>query len=80
VDITRPTLVDRAKGKIPPGVYMRDIAEVRKGSNTFDFKSSQTPPEQDDHCLALIATERTLSLELPSTVRVFYYLLKRDVT
>jgi hypothetical protein len=67
VDVTRPTLADRGKGKVPPGLYMRDISEVRKGSDSCDFqKNPSGVPEHDEHCLSLIATERTISLELPS--------------
>ena len=29
VEFTRPSLSDRAKGKVPYGLYIRDIAEVR---------------------------------------------------
>lgn len=66
VAVARPTLADRAKGKVPPGVYMRDIAEVRRGSVSYHFKKNPNPPSSDEHCLSLIATEGTLSLELPS--------------
>ncbi len=64
----RPTIAERAMGKVPPGLYMRDIAEVRKGWDSFDFKTNGDPPLDPDRCLSLIGTERTISLELPSKV------------
>ena len=52
-----------------PGLYMRDVAEVRGGSDSFDFKKNSNPPIDPDHCLSLIGSERTISLELPGKVR-----------
>ena len=72
VDFRRPTLADRAKGKVPPGIYMRDIAVILKGDEAaacFDFAYSQSPPSKSEQCLTLIATERAICLELPSGVR-----------
>jgi hypothetical protein len=68
VDDSRPTLIDRAKGKMPPGIYMRDIAEVRAGDESFDFRENMFRPADPECCLSLIGTERTLSLELPGKV------------
>ena len=65
-DSIRPTLVDRALGKIPPGLYLRDISEVREGYSSLDFKKSATPPQDKDRCLALVGSERTICLEMPS--------------
>jgi hypothetical protein len=65
-DSIRPTLVDRALGKIPPGLYLRDISEVREGYSSLDFKQSATPPQDTDRCLALVGSERTICLEMPS--------------
>lgn len=70
MDNRRPTLSEVQSGKVPPGVYIRDIAEVRVGLDSFDFRSSRDPPVDSDNCFTLIATERTISLELPSKVRV----------
>lgn len=69
VDVRRPTLADRAQGKIPPGIYMRDIAIVLMGAaaaRAYDFGYDGSLPDNTDHCLALIATERAICLELPS--------------
>ena len=68
VDDKRPTLIDRAKGKMSPGIYMRDIAEVRGGGDSHDFIMHSKPPTNPDFCLSLIGTERTISLELPGKV------------
>ena len=71
VDVRRPTLADRAKGKVPPGIYMRDIAVILKGEEaavSFDFADSSSPPRKPEQCLSLIATERAICLELPSGV------------
>lgn len=66
VDVSRPSQHDRAKGKIPPGLYLRDIGEVREGASAYDFVNNAEPPEEDDQCLSLIGTERTICLQLPS--------------
>ena len=63
-------MAERAMGKVPPGLYMRDIAEVRKGAESYDFKKNPDPPSDPDRCLSLIGTERTISLELPSKARI----------
>ena len=52
-----------------PGLYMRDIAEVRGGFDSFDFKKNANAPLDPDLCLSLIGSERTISLELPGKVR-----------
>jgi hypothetical protein len=70
VDVARPNQHDRARGKVPPGLYLRDIGEVREGAKAFDFMRNSEPPEEEDfdNCLALIGTERTICLQLPSKV------------
>lgn len=65
-DKVRPTLVDRAIGKVAPGLYMRDISEVREGDNSQDFKLSPTPPLDRNKCMSLVGSERSLCLEMPS--------------
>lgn len=71
MDDKRSTLIDRAKGKMSPGLYMRDIAEVRAGFDSFDFKKNANAPTDPDLCLSLIGSERTISLELPGKVRAY---------
>ena len=71
MDDKRSTLIDRAKGKMSPGLYMRDIAEVRAGFDSFDFKKNTNAPTDPDLCLSLIGSERTISLELPGKVRAY---------
>lgn len=66
VDVSRPSQLDRSKGKVPPGLYLRDIGEVREGANAYDFIHNSEPPDLDDQCLSLIGTERTICLQLPS--------------
>lgn len=68
MDVSRPSQTDRSKGKVPPGLYLRDIGEVREGANAYDFIHNAEPPELDDQCLSLIGTERTICLQLPSKV------------
>ncbi len=68
VDDKRPTLIDRAKGKMSPGLYMRDIAEVRGGDFSYDFRKNASPPTSSELCMSLIGSERTISLELPGKV------------
>lgn len=52
---------------------MRDIAEVRGGFDSYDFTKNTNAPTDPDLCLSLIGSERTISLELPGKVRVFYH-------
>lgn len=69
VDISRPNQRQRAKGKVSPGLYLRDIGEVRAGSRAFDFQQSSyySPKEaESEQCMSLIGTERTLCLLLKS--------------
>jgi len=54
------------KGKVHPGIYFRDLSEVRLGHGCFDFMEDSDPPENEEQCLALIGTERSICLELPS--------------
>jgi hypothetical protein len=61
-------MADRAQGKIPPGLYLRDISEVREGSDSFQFAKNSIQPKEPDNCLSLVGSERTISLELPSKV------------
>ena len=69
VESTRPSQTEKSKGKIPVGLYLRDIGEVREGANAFDFLKSSDSPEYDAQCLALIGSERAICLQLPSKVR-----------
>lgn len=66
VDLSRPSLKDRAAGKIPPGIFVRDIADIRNGVKSYEFTKNQSPPEDEDKCLFIVSSERTLCLELPS--------------
>ena len=74
VDDRRPTLIDRAKGKTSPGLYMRDIAEVRGGDFSHDFQKNVSRPANADLCLSLIGSERTISLELPGKMERDWFL------
>jgi hypothetical protein len=56
-----------------PGLYMRDIAEVRGGSDSYDFTKNTNAPTDPDLCLSLIGSERTISLELPGKVCTSYH-------
>ena len=65
---TRPTLVEKAKGKVPYGLYIRDIAEVREGAEAFDFRCNPHAPmpEEEDFCMSLIGSECSICLQCPS--------------
>jgi hypothetical protein len=69
VDNVRPSMAERAQGKIPPGLYLRDISEVREGAHSYQFSENTNPPENNSCCLSIVGSERTISLELPSKVR-----------
>jgi hypothetical protein len=56
------------KGFIPPGVYLRDISEVRAGLDSFHFQKHKKAPVEPTHCLSLVASERTITVEFPSRV------------
>lgn len=66
VDKARPNLRDKAKGRIPPGVYLRDIALVQRGVSAYAFRKSLVLPEDHGTCMTLIGTEMSISLQLPS--------------
>lgn len=63
---TRPTVAERLAGKIPPGLYLRDICEIRPGPDSVNFNRNHKKPTDADHCLSLIGTEKTYSIEFPS--------------
>ena len=75
VDSVRPSMAERAQGKIPPGVYLRDIAEIREGAESFHFTENKSPPRNSNNCLSLVGSEKTISLELPSKVSILYYII-----
>jgi hypothetical protein len=74
-DKMRPTISERAKGTIPPGLYVRDVSEVRQGVKALPFLRSSSAPSNADVCLSLIGSERTISLEFPSQVFTLLRLL-----
>ena len=63
VSTTRPPVVQT---ELYTGVYLRDVAEVVGGAHTFGFAAQPEPPSSNEQCLNLIASERTLCLQLPS--------------
>ena len=71
MDHVRPSMAERAQGKIPPGIYLRDIAEIREGAESFQFTENKVPPRDINNCLSLVGSERTISLELPSKVQTY---------
>lgn len=73
INSSRPTVAERLAGKIPPGVYLRDICEVRPGPDAVNFSRNSRQPNDLDHCLSLIGTEKTYSIEFPSKVCTFIY-------
>lgn len=62
----RPPISEKNKGKIPHGLYVRDIAEVRPGTLSNDFVKNFHRPADEDACFSIIGSESTLSLELPN--------------
>ena len=61
----RPPISDE---RLYPGVYLRDVAEVVGGDHTFAFATHPEKPNSQEQCLNIIASERTLCLQLPSEV------------
>lgn len=72
IDRVRPSLAERSRGKIPPGIYLRDIAEIREGADSYDFTNNENQPKSPDHCLSILGSETTISLEFPSEVHLRY--------
>jgi hypothetical protein len=54
------------KGLIPPGVYLRDISEVRAGLDSYHIQHHQKPPIEATHVLSIVASEKTITVEFPS--------------
>jgi hypothetical protein len=48
------------------GLFIRDIAEVRSGSDAFHFGSRRGSPDLNRLCLTLVGSEKSYSLRLPS--------------
>jgi hypothetical protein len=67
VGAVRPSLSERQKGNVAVGVYLRDISEIRPGNYSHHFLNASDTPSPSN-CMSLVATERTISLELPSEV------------
>ena len=66
VDSRRVTSADVQRSVTSTGLYLRDIAEIRGGSNAYAFRNSTYPPENENFCLSLIGTETTVCIEFPS--------------
>lgn len=73
VSKARPPVV-QSKGY--PGVYLRDVSEVVGGAHTFGFATQPEPPNSDEQCLNIIASERTLCLQLPSEFSRNWFLVR----
>ena len=50
------------------GLYLRDVSEIRDGIHSYDFQNTLLPPDNPDHCLCIIGSEGTISLEMLSKV------------
>eukprot|EP00601_Ochromonadales_sp_CCMP2298_P001133 CAMPEP_0173194082 /NCGR_PEP_ID=MMETSP1141-20130122/14311_1 /TAXON_ID=483371 /ORGANISM="non described non described, Strain CCMP2298" /LENGTH=237 /DNA_ID=CAMNT_0014118479 /DNA_START=515 /DNA_END=1228 /DNA_ORIENTATION=+ len=69
-------MAERAQGKIPPGLYLRDISEVREGLHSHHFSERSNPPTNSSTCLSIVGSERTISLELPSKFTRDWFLVR----
>ena len=56
------------KGKVPGGVCLRDISELRLGYEAFNFKNVASSRKDFDCCFSIIGTERTLCMIAPTKV------------
>ena len=65
VSKSRPPVVE---SKVYTGVYLRDVTEVLGGAHTFGFAAQPEPITCHEQCLNIVASERTLCLQLPSEV------------
>jgi hypothetical protein len=66
IDYKRSSVEDLGKLKIPPGLYLRDISEVRAGVTAYDFQQTKVPPQDPDCCFSIIGSEATICVELPT--------------
>lgn len=57
-----------SKGKVPNGICLRDISELRLGFDAFNFKNIDTSKKEQDCCFSIIGTERSLSMSTPTKV------------
>ena len=69
----RQDILSKKKDLIPEGVYLKDIAEVREGSNSYAFEcydgeQTETESVRYSRSLALIGTENTFCLEMVNQV------------
>lgn len=64
-DAFRPSIAQKSQGFVPRGLYLRDVSEIRDGTDVHPFSGDKQPPDPEC-CLSMIGTEGTLSLELPS--------------
>jgi hypothetical protein len=64
-DVARPSIAQKSQGFVPRGLYLRDISEIRDGTDAHPFSGDKKPAD-GECCLSMIGTEGTLSLELPS--------------
>ena len=58
------------KGKMPSGICLRDISELRLGCDAFNFKNVDPAKKEEDCCFSIIGSERTLSMITPTKVRL----------
>lgn len=54
------------KGMVPNGICLRDISELRLGTNAFNFKHLDPTKKEEDCCFSIIGTERTLCMITPT--------------
>ena len=67
-----PTIAEKSLGKVSAGLYLRDISEVREGVHAENFTRFKSSTEIDkDCCLALVGSEDTYCLELPTEVQYY---------
>jgi hypothetical protein len=71
-------MTEKAYGKVSPGIFLRDVSEIRAGFDAFNFHNCRAAaPTDEDHCLSIVGTECTLAIEFPTKVRpinIIYFL------
>jgi hypothetical protein len=84
IDDNRATVDDIENQTAPPGVYIRDVAEIREGFDAYQFRENKCPPNDAGRCLSIVGSERTVAVQFNSQfLRDWFYerlcLLHADV-
>ncbi len=61
------------KNKLSIGICLRDIADIRLGTGSYNFKNIEESKKDSDCCFSIIGSERTMSMQTLSKVMHYQY-------